>query len=192
MKLLFWRIESFLFGYPPLNLLVLIIDKVMFRLAWAWSRAKFAALMPHRGMGSVCHWSVDIKYPKNLSIGEQVVIGVGCSIGAHSTVHLGPHVRLSKDVQIETAGLDFTTAPPYKHISRPIVIEEGVWIGTRAIVLGGVRVGRGAIVAAGAIVTRDVPAGAMVAGIPARIIRSAPTNNAQTSPHASADLEHNL
>jgi acetyltransferase-like isoleucine patch superfamily enzyme len=54
-------------------------------------------------------------------------------------------------------------------IAKPIVIEDDVWIGTHAVILPGVRIGRGAVVAAGAIVTRDVPAGVIVAGVPARI-----------------------
>jgi maltose O-acetyltransferase len=173
MKQIVWRFESALFGHGPLRWLVLVLDRVAFRLAWLWGRMRFAALVPHRGRGSVCHWSADIKYPENISIGDHVVIGVGCSIGAHSPVKIGAYARLSKDVQIETAGLDVSFPPPYRHISRPIVIEEDVWIGTRAMILGGVRVGRGAVVAAGAVVTKDVPAGSVVAGVPARVVRLA-------------------
>ena len=55
-------------------------------------------------------------------------------------------------------------------VSAPVVIEDGAWLGAHAIILKGTRIGKGAIVGAGAVVTRDVPAGAIVAGSPARII----------------------
>jgi acetyltransferase-like isoleucine patch superfamily enzyme len=54
--------------------------------------------------------------------------------------------------------------------TRPVTIADDVWIGIGAIVLKGVRIGRGARIAAGAVVTRDVPEGAMVAGNPARVV----------------------
>jgi putative colanic acid biosynthesis acetyltransferase WcaF len=120
----------------------------------------------------VCHWSAELKHPENLVLGRQVVIGVNATLGAHSTITLGDHVRISKDVVIETAGLDFSGTPPYPHVSAPIVIGEGAWIGTRAIVLGGLTIGPRAIVAAGSVVTKDVPAGAVVAGVPARLVRA--------------------
>jgi acetyltransferase-like isoleucine patch superfamily enzyme len=103
---------------------------------------------------------------------------MGCSIGAHSPISLGDRVRLSRDVHLETAGLDFSGEPPYPHVSSPIVIEDGVWIGSRATVLGGVRIGRHAVVAAGALVTRDVPAYCVVGGVPAKVLKH--LNNNET------------
>jgi acetyltransferase-like isoleucine patch superfamily enzyme len=55
--------------------------------------------------------------------------------------------------------------------SEPTVLEDNVWLGAGVIVLKGVRIGRGAVVGAGAVVTRDVPAGSVVAGVPARMIK---------------------
>ncbi len=57
--------------------------------------------------------------------------------------------------------------------ASPVIIEDDVLIGANAVILEGVRVGKGAIVAAGAIVTQDVPAGAVVAGTPAKVIKQA-------------------
>lgn len=120
----------------------------------------------------VCHWSSDIKYPQNITVGRQVVIGVNVTLGAHAPIRLDDHVRISKDVVIETAGLDFASGqPPYRHVSAPIVLREGAWIGTRSIILGGVTVGRHAVVAAGSVVTKDVPDGTTVAGVPARPVQ---------------------
>ncbi len=118
-----------------------------------------------------CHWSVEIKSPENITLGEEVRIGRDCVLGAMRPIHLGDHVHLSRGVTIETAGLDFSARqPPYEHTGSPIHIADGVWIGTRSIVLGGVTIGENAVVAAGSVVTRDVPAGAVVGGVPAKVI----------------------
>jgi acetyltransferase-like isoleucine patch superfamily enzyme len=171
-KLFLLRIESVLFGLAPLRLPVVIIEAVAFRLAWLWGRMRFAARVRNKGLGCVCHWSSELKHPENIILGERVIIGVNVTIGAHSPIRLGDDVRISKDVVIETAGLDFSSGePPYRHVSAPIVIEAGAWIGTRSIILGGVTIGKSAVVAAGSVVTNDVAAGAVVAGIPARPLR---------------------
>ena len=112
----------------------------------------------------VAHWSVAVKYPENITLGTGVVIGPKTSIGAKGGVVLEDHVRISEGVLIETAGLDFRGPPPYPHIARPIHIEAGVWIGARAMILAGVRIGEGSIIGAGAVVSRDVPAHSVVVG----------------------------
>lgn len=120
----------------------------------------------------MCHWTSEVKYPGNISLGRHVVIGSHCTLGAAAAITLGDHVRLSKGVMIETAGLDFSAGtPPYAHEAHAITIEADVWIGARSIILGGVVIGRGAVVAAGSIVTRDVPPGAIVGGVPAKVLR---------------------
>jgi acetyltransferase-like isoleucine patch superfamily enzyme len=58
--------------------------------------------------------------------------------------------------------------------SRPVVVEDGVWVGACATILPGVTLGRGSVVAAGALVARDVPPHTLVAGVPARPIKSLP------------------
>lgn len=166
------RAESALFSSWPVRALVATLSLVAMRMGWLWGRVRFAATVRNKGLGCVCHWTVELKYPENLVLGQRVVIGVNVTLGAHSTIRLEDHVRISKDVVIETAGLDFSTAsPPYAHISAPITVCEGAWIGTRSIILGGVTIGRHAVVAAGSVVTKDVPDGAIAAGIPARVIR---------------------
>jgi maltose O-acetyltransferase len=98
-------------------------------------------------------------YSGLVSIGERVSIATNVTLVADSNPnnsHLGalPYV---KEHLIKTA---------------PVVIEDDVWLGTNAVVLPGVRVGRGAIVGAGAVVTRDVPPFTVVAGVPARPVRA--------------------
>jgi acetyltransferase-like isoleucine patch superfamily enzyme len=91
-----------------------------------------------------------------------VIIGNGCSIGFRASFVTATHVLKS----------DFIRERPLDPAGcGPIVLEDYVWIGANATVLPGVRVGRGAIVAAGAVVTEDVEPGVVVGGVPARKIR---------------------
>src|SRR6266571_1341376 len=119
-----------------------------------------------------CHWTAEVKYPENIAIGNDVSIGPYCCLGAHSPIVIEDFARLSRGVVLETAGLDTTAPLPYPHVSRPIFIGRGAWIGTNAIILGGVTVGADAVVGAGAVVTKDVSPGAVVIGVSAREVGS--------------------
>lgn len=159
-------------GFWPVRMLVLGFDALVRRLMWAWGHVRLAALIRDRGQRCICHWNTEIKYPDRVTLGDRVIIGVNVTLGAAGGISLGNDVRLSKDAILETAGLDFRAGePPYSHIHAPIRLEDGVWVGARAIILGGVTIGRNAVVAAGSIVTKDVPSGTTVAGIPARPIK---------------------
>jgi acetyltransferase-like isoleucine patch superfamily enzyme len=110
----------------------------------------------------ICHWTVEVKFPENVTLGAGVIIGPHSTIGASAPVFLGDHARLSKGVFIETAGLDFRQDPPYKHIAKPITIERGVWLGAGSRVLGGVTIGENSVIGAGAIIRKDVPPRSLV------------------------------
>lgn len=159
-------------GLPIFSFFIKVIIWIVERCFWFWGHVRLGALVIQRGKGCVCHWSAQLKAPENLVLADYVVIGTNVVLGAAGGISLGNHVRISHDAILETAGLDFSTGnPPYSHTLRPIVVEDGVWIGTRAIILGGVTIGKNAIIAAGAIVSKDVPAGGVVAGVPAKLIR---------------------
>lgn len=107
----------------------------------------------------------DVKIGDRTSINRDVYIRTNTNIGTR--VNIGAFVRLITDShavrnKIRRAG-DFYT--------NPITIEDGAWIGASTTVLGGVRIGRGALVAAGSVVTEDVPPNTLVGGVPAKIIR---------------------
>ena len=106
-----------------------------------------------------------------ITIGDGVFINRDVYIRPHTIighrVSIGPFVKLLTDSH-ELSNIGKRAG---KSIYTPIVIEDGVWIGAAAIILGGVTLGRGCVVAAGAVVTKNVAPDTLVAGVPAKIIR---------------------
>ena len=103
-----------------------------------------------------------------LSIGEGSFVNHRSELIAHERVEIGRHCLLAWDVQVLDSDSHRVDGLPH---TAPVVIGDRVWIGCRATVLKGVTIGDGAVVAAGSVVTRDVPARALVAGNPARVVR---------------------
>lgn len=103
-----------------------------------------------------------------LQIGNGTFINSGVSIGACLSITIGDHCQIGPRVLIMDN--DFHTAgdPLRRPRSEPVVLEDSVWVGAGAMILKGVHIGRAASIGAGSVVTRDVPAGAVVAGVPAR------------------------
>jgi len=106
-------------------------------------------------------------------IGARSLVGRSSCLDVRGGLTIGEDVSISPEVAIITAAHDVED-PGFRVVDRPVVIEDHVYIGMRATILPGVTVGRGAVVAAGAVVTRDVPPFAIVAGVPARQIGSRP------------------
>ena len=109
----------------------------------------------------------------NFVIGDDVFVNAGCCFDGSATITIENRVQIAYQVTIVTGGHSIGTPDcrAGEHDARPVTIKSGAWIGARATLLPGVTVGSGAIVAAGSVVTKDVPDNTLVAGIPARVIR---------------------
>ena len=183
-------------GSPKLKKLVdwLIMNQVETRPRW-YVRL-LAPLYQHRGKHSVIHRSVRMDTPpyRQFSLGDysvvesfacinnavgDVIIGDHTRIGLHNTiigpVTIGNHVNLAQSITVTALNHNFEETN--KRIDEqgvsttPVTIGDDVWIGANAVILPGVHIGNHCVVAAGAVVTKDVPAHSLVGGVPAKIIK---------------------
>lgn len=161
-----------------------------------WYVRMLAPLYQHRGRHSKIHASVRMDTPpyRRFSLGQysvvesgacinnavgDVIIGDHTRIGLHNTVigpvTIGNHVNLAQGITVTALNHNFDNVElriDEQGIStNPVTIADDVWIGANAVVLPGVSIGSHSVVAAGAVVTKDVPAHSLVAGVPAKIIR---------------------
>jgi len=104
-----------------------------------------------------------------VTIGENSTVNRGCTLDGRGKLFIGSNVNISPEVMIMTAEHDVND-PKFSGIEAPVYINDYVWISTRAMILPGVIIGRGAVVAAGAVVTKNVPDFAIAGGVPAKII----------------------
>ena len=161
-----------------------------------WYVRLLAPLYQHRGRGSKIYCSVRMDTPpyRRFSLGRRsvvesyccinnavgdVVIGDHTRIGIHCTVigpvTIGSHVNLAQGITVTALNHNFSD--PSLRIdeqgvsTKAVVIGDDVWIGANAVILPGVTIGSHVVVAAGAVVTKDVPANTLVGGVPAKIIK---------------------
>lgn len=161
-----------------------------------WFIRLLAPLYQHRGRHSVIHHSARMDTPpyRKFSLGDysviesyacinnavgDVMIGDHTRIGLHNTiigpVIIGSHVNLAQGITVTALNHNFEDSE--KRIDEQgvststVIIEDDIWIGANAVVLPGVTIGHHSVVAAGAVVTKDVPPHSLVAGVPAKVIK---------------------
>lgn len=110
-------------------------------------------------------------YGKHIKVGKNVFINTGCHFQDQGGIEIGDGTLIEHNVVLAT--LNHDEDPALRHILHPAPIKIGknVWIGANVTIVSGVTVGDDAIVAAGAVVTKDVPPETMVGGVPAKVIR---------------------
>ena len=108
---------------------------------------------------------------KNITLGKRVFINSGCHFQDQGGITIGNDVLIGHNVVLATLNHGMTPDKRKDLHPAPINIEDNVWIGANATVLSGVSIGENAIVAAGAVVTKDVPSGVIVGGVPAKVIK---------------------
>ena len=110
-------------------------------------------------------------FGKNISFGKNVFVNAGCHFQDQGGITIGDGVLIGHNVVLATANHDLEPSKSRKLYYKPIVIGDNVWIGSNAVILQGVTVGEWAVVAAGAVVTKNVEPFTIVGGIPAKFIR---------------------
>jgi acetyltransferase-like isoleucine patch superfamily enzyme len=118
------------------------------------------------------HWPCFIEPLSGVQVGKRVAINAFVHIWANERVTIGDDSMIASHVRITTSTHDYHMRP-YRNFRRdsPVFIGRNVWVGTGATILPGVTIGDDAVVGAGSVVTRDVEARTVVAGVPAKVIR---------------------
>ena len=111
-------------------------------------------------------------FGKNITIGKDVFINSGCHFQDQGGIEIGDGALIGHNVVLATINHDLNPKENRKNHYAAIKIGAHVWIGSNATVLPGVTIGDFAVVAAGAVVTRDVPAMTVVGGVPARVLKT--------------------
>lgn len=121
------------------------------------------------GSGSTIHMGARFYNPATIVIGDDTIIGEKVVLDGREKLEIGSHVDIASEVMIYNSQHDVEDAD-FAAFSKPVSIEDYVFIGPRVIILPGVVVKKGAVVAAGAVVTKDVQPFQIVGGVPARVI----------------------
>lgn len=136
----------------------------------------FVGRSPERSLGSVgigttIKRTARFRAANKIHVGSSVRIGADCFLEGYGGIEIGDGTIFAAQVVVLSSSHrhDQTSLLPYDHgeVLRPVVIGRGVWLGFRSMVCPGVRIGDGAVVGMGAVVSRDVPAGATMVGNPA-------------------------
>lgn len=154
----------------------ILLDFELMLLRWVghiplhWVRNFFYILAGVRiGRGSTIHMWANFFYPPGVRIGRDTIIGDNVFLDGRAPLKIGDHTDIASQVLIYNSEHDVDSEDFHATVS-PVEIGDYVFIGPRAIILPGVKIGLGAVVAAGAVVTADVPDFAIVGGVPAKII----------------------
>lgn len=122
------------------------------------------------GKGSTIHMWARFYDPRNIEIGDDTIIGDHAFLDGRAHLKIGNHVAFASSVMVYNAQHDIDDEH-FKPVEGDVVIEDYVFVGPRAIILPGVKIGKGAVVAAGAVVTKDIPSFTVVGGVPAKELR---------------------
>ena len=139
-------------------------------LPFAFLRHFFYLLAGVRiGKGSTINPGARFYNPSKIKIGQDTIVGEKAVLDGRESLTIGDHVDIASEVMIYNSEHDIND-PTFAAISAPVIIEDYVFIGPRAIILPGVTIGKGAVIAASAVVTKNVAAFTIVGGVPATVI----------------------
>ncbi|RJP85623.1 MAG: acyltransferase [Desulfobacteraceae bacterium] len=135
------------------------VRKFLYRMVFGIRMAK----------GVVIYGGVEIRNPRQLKVGENSIVGHRSILDARRGLTIGENVNLSTGVWIWTLEHDYQD-PHFGTKGGEVLIKDYAWVSCRTVILPGITIGKCAVVAAGAVVTKDVPDYAIVGGVPAKVI----------------------
>lgn len=140
---------------------------------WEGRTALLRELLGHLGEDSWIEPSFRCDYGVNITVGDSVFVNYDCIFLDVAPITIGSRVLIAPRVYLYTAGhpTDAQVRSTGLEFGLPITIGDDAWIGGSAVILPGVTIGAGSIIAAGSVVTKDIPAGVIAAGNPCRVLR---------------------
>lgn len=161
---------------------------ILYKLFAAWlptgQRCKPAKRIRYFFAKRVCTLGKDVNIERNAFFTPGLTVGDNSGVGVNSEVYgpvtIGENVMMGPEVVIYTSSHEFsrTDIPIMEQGStpaEPVMIGDDCWIGRRAMIMPGVRIGNGCVIGAGAVVTKDIPPYSVAGGVPARVLRSRKT-----------------
>jgi len=159
-----------------MSALLKVLNALIFGIGKLRARFYGAVFMQKVGQNTIIMGGFVVRGPKGISIGDNTLINYRCSLDGSGGLKIGRDVMIGQGVIIFSAGhkFDRLDIPMIQqgYVLRKVVINDDVWIGSNAIILPGVTIGKGAIIGAGAVVTKNVEPYAIVAGVPAKKIKT--------------------
>jgi acetyltransferase-like isoleucine patch superfamily enzyme len=149
----FYLLNFFIAYFPSNNIRKLVLRILKMRL----------------GTNCAIYGKFEIRNPWRISIGNNTSIGHRVTLDGRGGLTIGNNVNISSEVMIWTWQHDYNSSS-FEIVSKPVIVEDYVWISARAIILPGVKIGEGSVIAAGSIVTKDTKPFSVYAGIPAKEI----------------------
>jgi maltose O-acetyltransferase len=149
-----------------------IIKKILFKISFL--RTRLIGLQFKRfGQGIIFFYPIKIHNKENVSIGNNCSLNAFVHIWGGGGLEIGDNVMIASHVSINTITHDYNKevirfAP---NIYKSVIIEDDVWIGSSAIIMPGIRIGQGAVIGAGSVITKDVPSRAIIIGNPGRVLK---------------------
>lgn len=136
---------------------------------WIIRKSYFKLVGVKFGRNSVFHLRQYVIEPRKLVVGAFSHINRGCLLDARGGIEIGDSVSISFNASLITGSHKINTRN-FEGIFKPIIVEDYAWIGVNAVILQGVTIGKGAVVATGSVVTKDVLPFTVVGGVPAKVI----------------------
>ena len=159
-----FRVREFCYG------LWMIATGIIMRIPFYAIRHFWLKLfLKHFGKNNAIKRKVEVRIPHRISIGSNNCINHNVLLDGRGELLIGNNIDIAQEVNIWTAQHDYNDEN-YCGVTGTVIIEDYVWIASRVTILPGVRIHKGAVIAAGAVVTKDVPENAIVGGVPAKII----------------------
>lgn len=151
------------------DFVLLIVDLAGYCPFWFWRKLVYSLAGLKIGRKSKIHFGARFFNPKGVEIGEGSLVGEFAFLDGRAPLKIGNHVDIASQVLIYNSEHDMNS-DDFRAVEEPVEIGDFAFIGPRAIILPGVKIGKGAVVAAGAVVTKDVAPFKIVGGVPAKEI----------------------